>query len=79
MIKNQKYQNQTVKIQKKINLKAQNFKIKKIMSLVIRWTKMMKMTTKTMTKKMNLKKKNIEETEEKKKNKCPFIRQQWIF
>ena len=49
------------------------------MFLVILWMKIMKMMRKIPTKKLRLKKKNRGETEEKKKSKCHFIRQQWIF
>ena len=77
MIKNQKPLNYTAKIQRKNQVKTQKFQKINIMFLVILWT--MRMMMKTLTKKLMLKEKNKGETEEKKKSKCHFIRQQWIF
>lgn len=77
MIKNKKLLNHTEKIQRKNQVKTQKFQKINIMFLVILWT--MKIMMKTLTKKLMLKEKNKGETEEKKKSKCHFIRQQWIF
>jgi hypothetical protein len=77
MIKNKKLLNHMEKIQRKNQVKTQKFQKINIMFLVILWT--MRMMMKTLTKKLMLKEKNKGETEEKKKSKCRFIRQQWIF